>query len=532
MSSFNIKSPNSRFDLIANRIKYGTDGGINVDAGALYVNGINGRVGINTTSPQANFDISGTIRTNANITSSGMMDISGYYEVNGVPINNSFYPKLNSSVYGQKAVSAWDISTGLPNFVSANKIVWSPELGLFASVTGNLTANFAATSPDGINWTPRTTPTYGGNDIVWAPFVNARNSGLFLTVKEFGFVDSSNGITWNNSGFLNGKTYRGVTWAQDKQLFVAVADNANLTGSVAYSTDASNYSFATPPLACRSITYAPELGLFAAIGNNGVMTSTNGINWSITSTLPANNPRIIWSPQLGLFLGTNFIGGVSGNIFKISSDAVTWRDVSNNLTGVPVFAVTWSPELGIFYAISSSSVLSSYSSDGINWTTSSAIPQQATSVAWSPELGIFSAIRNVASPTANIYRSNLRGRPPTSFNVFDSSFNNINQLGLWNFQSFGRGVPVTKTANFTVQPGENWIVVNNAASTTVTLPAAVSWPGREITMKSLQNAVVSASSNVLPLGSDLSGTAILAPGGQKWATLVSDISNWVIMQSN
>ena len=120
----------------------------------------------------------------------------------------------------------------------------------------------------------------------------------------------------------------------------------------------------------------------------------------------------------------------------------------------------------------------------------------------------------------------------TSFNVFDSSFNNINQLGLWNFQSFGRGVPVTKTANFTVQPGENWIVVNNAASTTVTLPAAVSWPGREIMMKSLQNSVVSASSNVLPLGSDVSGTAILAAGGQKWATLVSDISNWVIMQAN
>jgi len=51
-------------------------------------------------------------------------------------------------------------------------------------------------------------------------------------------------------------------------------------------------------------------------------------------------------------------------------------------------------------------------------------------------------------------------------------------------------------------------------------------------MKSLQNSVVSASSNVLPLGSDLSGTSILPAGGQRWATLVSDISNWVTMQAN
>ncbi|WP_348527434.1 hypothetical protein, partial [Mesorhizobium sp.] len=43
--------------------------------------------------------------------------------------------------------------------------------------------------------------------------------------------------------------------------------------------------------------------------------------------------------------------------------------------------------------------------------------------------------------------------------------------------SLGRGVPVTKTADFTVADTENWLNNNKAGATcTVTLPAAVSYP--------------------------------------------------------
>ena len=137
-----------------------------------------------------------------------------------------------------------------------------------------------------------------------------------------------------------------------------------------------------------------------------------------------------------------------------------------------------------------------------------------------------------------MWRSNFAGRPPTSFNVFDSSFNNINQLGLWNFQSFGRGIPVTKTASFTVQPGENWIIINNSSgTTTVTLPTAGSWIGEEIILKNISTTqtVISASSNVVPLNSGTPGTSILSAasvGSAKWAVLVSDGTNWVITQAN
>ena len=67
---------------------------------------------------------------------------------------------------------------------------------------------------------------------------------------------------------------------------------------------------------------------------------------------------------------------------------------------------------------------------------------------------------------------------------------------------------------------------------TVTLPAASSWSGRSVTFKNLQaQTLVSASSNVVPIDSTTAGTAILLAVVGNWATLVSDGTNWVIMQA-
>jgi len=92
--------------------------------------------------------------------------------------------------------------------------------------------------------------------------------------------------------------------------------------------------------------------------------------------------------------------------------------------------------------------------------------------------------------------------------------------------------PVTKTADFTVADNETWIINNKSGSTcTVTLPTASAWSGRYITFKNLQaQTLVSASSNVVLIDSTTSGTAILLAVVGNWATMVSDGTNWVIMQ--
>lgn len=90
--------------------------------------------------------------------------------------------------------------------------------------------------------------------------------------------------------------------------------------------------------------------------------------------------------------------------------------------------------------------------------------------------------------------------------------------------------PVTKTASFTVADNENFIVCDGTASITVTLPTASNWAGRVITIKTIKAfTVVSNASNVTPLNSSTAGTAILAATIGKWAMLVSNGTNWIIM---
>ena len=91
-------------------------------------------------------------------------------------------------------------------------------------------------------------------------------------------------------------------------------------------------------------------------------------------------------------------------------------------------------------------------------------------------------------------------------------------------------VPATKTSDFVLGDTEQEIIVNKGSSCIVTLPAASAWTGRIVWFKTIQaQTLVSASSNVVPLTTSTAGTALLAATAGKWAKLVSDGSNWIIM---
>ena len=68
-----IKTIDNKFNLINNRVKYGTDNGILVDTRTLIVNNTNNCVGINTLTPTASLDISSIQQSNFfnNITNTG-----------------------------------------------------------------------------------------------------------------------------------------------------------------------------------------------------------------------------------------------------------------------------------------------------------------------------------------------------------------------------------------------------------------------------------------------------------------------------
>ena len=99
--------------------------------------------------------------------------------------------------------------------------------------------------------------------------------------------------------------------------------------------------------------------------------------------------------------------------------------------------------------------------------------------------------------------------------------------------SAATSAPITKTADFTVGAGETWFINNKSGSTcTVTLPAASANTGRQLNFKNTQaQTLVSASSNVVGLAGGAAATAILAASTGDWAALVSDGTNWIIMQA-
>ena len=110
--------------------------------------------------------------------------------------------------------------------------------------------------------------------------------------------------------------------------------------------------------------------------------------------------------------------------------------------------------------------------------------------------------------------------------------NGPNAAPAWSTQT--GTAPVTKTADFTLAANESWVINNKSGSTcTVTLPAASAYTGRQVVFKNMQaQLLVSASSNVVPIDSTSAGTAILLDVVGNSATMVSDGSNWVIMQAS
>ena len=100
-------------------------------------------------------------------------------------------------------------------------------------------------------------------------------------------------------------------------------------------------------------------------------------------------------------------------------------------------------------------------------------------------------------------------------------------------RSIQRPVESVTVSSASITTSSTWVVVNNAGTVTLTFPAASSSTGTEFHIKTItNNAVVSQSSNIVPLAGGSASTSILSATAGKWATLVSDGTNWIIMQAN
>jgi hypothetical protein len=91
--------------------------------------------------------------------------------------------------------------------------------------------------------------------------------------------------------------------------------------------------------------------------------------------------------------------------------------------------------------------------------------------------------------------------------------------------------PVTFTGSPATIGRGQYFIFNRGAAQVVNMPDPASYQGRVLNFKNIQaQAVDSAASNIVPIDSATPGTAILPATDGAWAELISDGTNWIIMQ--
>jgi hypothetical protein len=355
--------------------------------------------------------------------------VNGYYG-----LAQQTYPALNPSSSGVKAVRDWTLRSSAGETFYG--ICWSPRLSLF--VATNFASVSSRVSINGITWTPVTLPT-SASQVCWSEQLNS-----FIAAGA-SIMRSIDGTTWATVSAT--ASCRTVCWSPELILFVVVTNGSsnNVITSI-NGTSWSPMSVVASQWSC--ICWSPNIGLFVAVSasNGHVMTSSNGSVWNvITVTYTGQWATVCWSSQLGLFVALSNDGkGMT------STNGTIWAifDVPSNL-----HTICWSPQLRLFVAGSTNKVM--YSINGTNWTeiTLNTGNQPMLGACWSPELGIFV----LAGWGGRIYTSSLKGRPPTSYNVFDSSFNSIDESGNWTFLNLNA---ITLKSNGTTVNSDNRIKHN------------------------------------------------------------------------
>jgi hypothetical protein len=256
--------------------------------------------------------------------------------------------------------------------------------GLFVAVGSAPSTNGVMTSPDGINWTARTTPgtAYGWNGVIYG-------NGLFVAVAQSStnrVITSPDGINWTARTAAEANAWWSIAYGNS--LFVAVAQNG--TNRVMTSPNGITWTARAAPEANQwlSVTYGE--GLFVAVAQNGtnrVMTSPNGITWTARAAPEANSWKSVTYGE-GLFVS---VAGSGTNRVMTSPDGITWTPRAAAAANIWDF-VTYGN--GLFVAVANSGTNRVMTSpDGITWTARAAAAANSwESVTYGD--GLFVAVSN------------------------------------------------------------------------------------------------------------------------------------------
>jgi hypothetical protein len=266
-----------------------------------------------------------------------------------VPVLPDFATCLYSNIVPTEEVSwdGWEKANAPDEFGHE----WSAVTygnGLYVAVAERIDTNegigMIATSPDGIDWTIRTTP--GDDDfeaytVDWIETLGLFIVGGYISSNAFNILTSPDGITWTarqtglqaDGGGPN-KAVHSLTWSEPLGRLLV----SNYWGTLFhYSDDGSNWTAITAEqspgnfwayFGLSAIAYSDTAGVFCAAGHQMSLslTSTDGINWiehDPTNIRFFKGFKMAWSPTANLFAFFGEQDDIIGPIYT-SPDGINW----------------------------------------------------------------------------------------------------------------------------------------------------------------------------------------------------------------
>ena len=424
------------------------------------------------------------------------------------------------------------VTNGLGTITLANTGVLSNIAGIGISVssaTGNVTiANTGVLSFTGgtTGLTPSTATT---GAVTLAGTLIAVNGGTGQSLYAIGdllYADTTTTLAKlpdvaTGNALISGGISTAPSWGK-------IGLTTHVSGILPIANGGTNGS-ATPTT--NGIAYGTGTAYaFTAAGTTGqILTATTG--GAPTWAAPATS---------GTVTSVSFTGGIISVATPTSTPAFT---VAGTSGGIPYFSsgTTWASsaaltQYGVVYgggagaapvstaAGTTGQVLTATTGAAPTWAAP-ATSGTVTSVSVATANGFAGTVATATTTPAITLTTSVTGVLKGNGTAISAAVANTDYIA--------PSAVVTKTADFTLAATENW-VINNKPTTacTVTLPAASSWSGRSVMFTNYQTqTLISASSNVVPLGGGAAGTAILLGIVGNWATLVSDGTNWVVMQA-
>lgn len=334
----------------------------------------------------------------------------------------------------------------------------------------------------------------------------------------------------------------GLGSTSDPTFSDVTVDTLTVTGftasSMVYASAAKGLTATAAPtdgqLLIGSTGAIPALGTLTGTANQITVTNAAG---SITLSLP-QSIALTSTPS---FAGLTLTGLSQGSIVFVGSSSVLaqdnshlfWNDLVNELTVTGNVGIgsdpTDVPNIGNPVLGANNLILYNVGNVGLTLLTDIAAPRSAQ-IGFGAETVFQFAAGMKWTTAAGDLDLWAGGAVRLTVGVAGA----ITATGAVKATYYATSAPVTETnATHTVAATTAYLICNRAGAITVTLPAAASFTGRQITISTIQaQQVDSNAANVVLRTGGAAGTVILPNTDGAWTKLVSDGTNWIAMEGN